>query len=125
MKKTIPILVMTGAGLLFMAFMTSPAPGPGFPEDVEKVLKASCFDCHSNNASSKKGKLALNFDKWGDYKTSKKVSKLNDICELVEENKMPPGKYLEKKPDRALTDAQKELICSWADKESAKLMEGN
>ena len=125
MKKAILFLVFAGFGLLITAFITVPAPGPDFPDEVEAVLKNSCYDCHSNDASSKKGKLALNFDKWEGFKDTKKISKLNDICELVGEGKMPPGKYLANKPDRALTDAQKELICSWAEEESAKLMEGN
>ena len=118
--------MVTGTiGLLLMAFMPNPAPGSGFPEDVEKVLTSSCFDCHYSDASNKRAKLALNFDKWEEYKTTKKISKLNDICELVGEGKMPPGKYLENNPERALTDTQKKLICDWAEKESAKLMEAN
>jgi hypothetical protein len=125
MKKAILLLVFAGFGLFITAFITVPAPGPDFPDEVAVVLKNSCFDCHSAEGSSKKALLALNFDKWDGFKDTKKISKLSDICELVEEGKMPPGKYLANKPDRALTDAHKELLCSWAEEESAKLMEGN
>jgi len=126
MKKPVLFLVITGViFLVFQAFVINPAPGPGIPEDVQDILKTFCNDCHSNDASSKKGKIALNFDKWNDYKVSKKISKMEDICELVDEGKMPPEKYLKSKPDNALSDSQKALICDWTSKESVILMEGN
>jgi len=126
MKKAFTFFVLTGVTcLLFLAFTIKPAPGTQMPEDVGKVLKASCYDCHSKDASSKKGKLALNFDKWEDYKVTKKIGKMEAICEMVSEGKMPPEKYLKSNPDKALTDAQKKMLCEWAKKESDKLMEGN
>ena len=94
------------------------------PDDVNKVLIASCYDCHSSDARNKDAREALNFEKWDDYRATKKIGLLGDICELVEKNKMPPEKYLDRNPDRKLTEKQKKLICDWTAKESAKLMEG-
>jgi len=45
--------------------------------------------------------------------------------EVIEEDKMPPGKYLELKPDRKLETAQKELVLKWAEETSKTLLEGN
>lgn len=111
--------------LVFQSFVFNSPAGPEFPSEVKEVLKASCYDCHSKDASSKKGTLALNFDKWDNYKLSKRISKLDAICEEIEEGKMPPAKYLKGNSDKALTDEQKALICSWTEGEADKLMGGN
>jgi hypothetical protein len=125
MKRPVLIPVLAGcASLLFLSFVLKPAPGPAFPEEVEKVLKASCYDCHSSDASNKRAPIVLNFDKWDDYKVTRKISKLEAVCEMVDGGKMPPEKYLKSNPDKALSDAQKETICDWTGKESDKLMEG-
>lgn len=126
MKKIVSFTAL--ALLLFIALQAfSPVNQPGSlaEGDVKEVLKNSCFDCHSDGASNKKGKNALNFDAWDEYKTGKKISKLSAICDIVSEGKMPPEKYLKSKPEAALTDQQKKLICEWTSKESASLLEGN
>ncbi len=126
MKKSIVFLLITGVlFLVFQAFGIKSAPALPIPEDVSGVLKTSCYDCHSNDGSNKKAQIVLNFDKWDDFKVSKKISRLEDICAFVEEGKMPPKKYLKSKPENALSDSQKALICDWTAKESATLMEGN
>ena len=125
MKKTISILMIAGCTcLVFTAFILNPAPGATFPEEVDKILKASCYGCHSDEGSNKRAPLVLNFDKWDEYKVTKKISRLNNICEMVGKNKMPPAKFLDKNPDKALSDQQRKLICDWTMKESEKLMEG-
>jgi len=126
MKKSLFVLV-PGAVLflVFQSFVFNFPTGSEFPDEVKEVLKSSCYDCHSKEASHKKGKLALNFDKWDDYKLTKRISKLDAICEVIEEGKMPPEKYLKGNPEKALTDEQKELICNWAEGEADNLMGGN
>jgi uncharacterized membrane protein len=126
MKKLIFSLAVSGIlFLVLQSFIINPPQGPDFPADVKEVLKTSCYDCHSSSSSNNKAPLALNFDKWNDYKASKKISKLDAICEVTRENKMPPEKYLKGNPEKALSDDQKELLCKWSEEESAKLMEGN
>ena len=44
---------------------------------------------------------------------------------MVGEGKMPPEKYLDKKPEKALSDAEKKLISKWVSEETTKLLEGN
>jgi len=126
MKKLIFSLAVSGIlFLVFQSFILNPPQDPDFPAEVKEVLKTSCYDCHSNGSSNSKAPLALNFDKWNDYKSSKKISKLEAICEVIRENKMPPEKYLKGNPEKAVSDDQKELLCKWSEEESAKLMEGN
>ena len=126
MKKLIVSLAVSAILLLvFQSFVSKTAPTPDIPSDVKEILKTSCYDCHSQESSNKKGKEALNFDKWDDYKDSKKISKLDAICEVISKDKMPPEKYLKNSPEKALSDDQKVAVCSWTDKEIEKLMGGN
>ena len=93
-----------------------------FPEDVEKVLKNSCFDCHTTGAGGKDAKAALNFETWNDYKLTRKISLLTSISEVLEEGIMPPEKYINNKPDGALSKEQVKLVVDWCTKETEKLM---
>jgi hypothetical protein len=95
----------------------------GFPEDVMTVLETSCFDCHIADSKNIKAKSQLNFSKWNDLKDRKKIGKLDEICEEVKENEMPPEKYLKNNPDKALSEEQVELICKWVDEEVEKLLD--
>ena len=124
-KSTVLLLPAAILFLVFQSFSFNAPAGTEFPADVKEVLKTSCYDCHSKDASSKKGTLALNFDKWEDYKLTKRVSKLDAISEVIEEGKMPPAKYLKGNAEKALTDDQKELVLNWAEEEAEKLMGGN
>ena len=46
----------------------------------------------------------------------------NHPLKVVSKDEMPPEKYLKNKPEHALSDAQKVILCSWADQEASKLM---
>lgn len=85
-----------------------------FPEDVAKILKVHCMDCHVTASKNDKAKDKLNFDKWDKLNMMKKTGKLNDIIETVSEGKMPPEKYLNHYPDKKLTEDQVKVITKWA-----------
>jgi hypothetical protein len=68
---------------------------------------------------------ALDFEKWNEYRLTKQIGLLGDIGKMVEEGKMPPGKYLDNKPDRKLSEVQKKLLADWTKQEADKLMQGN
>lgn len=80
------------------------------PEYVKSVLKASCYDCHSNNthypwyaeiqpagwwlaSHIKKGKSELNFDEFGEYSKRRQDSKLKAIANSIEDGTMPLRSY--------------------------------
>jgi len=126
MKKLIVSLVVFGILLLvFQSFIFNPVANPQIPTDVKQILETSCYSCHSNEASNDKAIDALNFDQWDGYKKTKQISKLESICEVVKEGKMPPEKYLDKNPGKAVSDAQMKLLCKWTDEASTKIMEGD
>jgi hypothetical protein len=93
-----------------------------FPEDVQKVLETSCYDCHSDAASNAKAKMKLNFSKWSELSDAKKVGKMEAINDVVKKGDMPPAKYVTNNPVGAVGQEQKDIINKWATEESAKLM---
>ena len=123
MKKLLFALAASAVILLvFQSFITKSAPGTEFPDEVIEILKTSCYNCHSDASTNKKAIEAINYDKWNDLKASKQISKLDAICETISKDEMPPSKYLKNKPEHALSDEQKVILCSWADQEASKLM---
>jgi len=101
------------------------------PQDVEAVLKKSCYDCHSNNTvylwydkiqpvrwyiekHIKDGKAHLNFSEFASYSKKKQIHKLDEIAEVVEDDEMPLSSYTLMHRDAKLSAAQKELLISWA-----------
>jgi mono/diheme cytochrome c family protein len=95
--------------------------GQGFPEEILTIFTNSCFDCHTAGSQNKMANFALDFKGWDDYKDAKKAQLLIKIDKEVSEKNMPPKKYLERNPGKALTDEQVELISKWAKEESNNL----
>lgn len=126
MKKQ--LLIFLAIGILFLFFQSFSPELPVedvFPDEITSIMKTSCYDCHTTGSSSEKALNAVNFTTWEDYRTTKQIGLLSDIAKVVEEKKMPPGKYLEKKPEAELTDKQIKLLSDWTGKEAEKLMQGN
>lgn len=93
-------------------------------EDVKSVIDNSCFGCHHTDSKNEKGKKKLNFDSFGtDYSVIKSSGLLKEIAIVVSDGDMPPAKYLEHNPEKALTDAQKTLLNDWARAEASRFME--
>lgn len=114
----------------------------GFTPPVSSLIKAACFDCHSNetrwpwysNVSPvcwlvaddvASGRRHLNFSEWGKYPISKRIVKLGMIYEEVSKGDMPIPKYLYMHPDARLTSADRDSIMSWAERERDKLTGGD
>jgi molybdopterin-biosynthesis enzyme MoeA-like protein len=98
-------------------------PTPGFPEEIMKIVINSCYDCHSGDSQNQQAKNTLNFSVWNEYKTAKKVQLLNKMHDVITEQKMPPGRYLNNNQDKKLTEEQVSLIGKWTEEEADKLLE--
>jgi hypothetical protein len=100
------------------------------PENVQSILKRSCYDCHSNHTvwpwytnvapiswlvadDVKKGRSKMNFSEWGKLSASKQQKKLTEICDLVSEDEMPLKNYLLIHSDAKLSPQDKEVLCRW------------
>lgn len=100
------------------------------PDTVKSLLKAACFDCHSNETNwpwytyvpisshftrnhVNEGRKHLNFSKWGSYKQNRKFKKLVEIKEFVDEAEMPLKSYIWLHAEANLITEQRKLIINW------------
>jgi len=100
------------------------------PENVQAILKTSCYDCHSNNTvypwyaqiqpaawwladHIKEGKKELNFSEFAGYRIRRQYKKLEEINELVKEGEMPLDSYLWIHNDAKLDEKQKLTLANW------------
>jgi hypothetical protein len=126
MKKQIVFTASAGIILLFaQSFRSVSVRQKEIPAEVSTILKTSCYDCHFTGARAQKALDKINFDDWDTYRPVKKIGLLGDIGKMVEEEKMPPEKFLENNPGAQLTEVQKKLLIGWTKQESANLMQGD
>jgi hypothetical protein len=98
-------------------------------EEVKAILKANCYDCHSNQTQYpwyaeiapasfwlddhvRHGKGELNFSDWESYSIKKKDHKLEEVFEEVEEGEMPLDSYTWIHGN--LTKKEQKLLLQWA-----------
>ena len=98
--------------------------------EVGTILQNSCFDCHSNftnypwytniqpigwwlNYHVDEGKEELNFSEFESYSLKRKLHKLEEIKEMVEEGEMPLTSYTIIHGDATLNGEQKETLYKW------------
>lgn len=100
------------------------------PENIQNILKTSCYDCHSNNTNYpgynkiqpvnwwlsnhvNEGKRKLNFDEFNAYSTKKKLHKLDEVIENIKDNEMPLKSYTLIHGDAKLSNSDKQEIEAW------------
>ncbi|EAZ80852.1 heme-binding domain-containing protein [Algoriphagus machipongonensis] len=123
MKKTSLLFGAAITGLLFFQATQKPEAeshpellglGPKLPTEVKAVVEQKCYGCHNEEAKNDKGKEKLDWDKFEDSKKSKQFATMSKISEVLEEGEMPPKKFLEFKPEGALTDEEKTILLDWS-----------
>ncbi len=109
------------------------------PEPVMRILKSSCFDCHSNHTDYpwyfrvnpvglwlgkhiRDAKSELNFSEFSTYDLKKKDHKLEEIAEEVKEGHMPLPAYTLIHTDAKLSDEQIKVLENWIIAERKKLV---
>ncbi len=107
------------------------------PEDISKMIKSACYDCHSNESKYpwytnispiswwvkdhiNEGRRELNFSEWGTFKDKRKKHKLEEVYEEVEEGEMPLESYLIIHDEAKLTTDQKTALINWFKAEKVK-----
>lgn len=93
------------------------------PDNVVAVVEKSCFGCHNTDSRNDDAKEELDFKTLNDLNPIKKIGTYRDIAEMLEEDKMPPKKFLEKYPDRAPTSKEEKLLHDWVKKEAQRLID--
>jgi hypothetical protein len=106
--------------------------------EVTELLERSCNDCHSSRTRwpwyarvapaswfmarhVREGRRELSFSEWGTYTPRRAARKLGEICEQVRAGEMPLKSYLIMHPSARLSEAERKLLCDWAEGERARL----
>lgn len=125
----------TGFTLLFAAIFSlslhasetekkSVEPFGPMPDQVKTIVDKSCIGCHNTNSRNEDAKKKLDFNKLDSLSKVKMIGTYNEIAEVLEKEEMPPKKFLQRFPDKALTDAEKKTLMNWAKKETKALVKG-
>jgi len=138
------LLIGIGIVLIIIQFLPNNTPeiSNNNPEDlfinntiskkVESIIKASCYDCHSNQTVYPwysqiapasfvignhiiEGKEHLNFSNWESLSKLDKAEALDDLIEEIEEKNMPLNGYLLVHPSAKLTDNDRNMLLAWAE----------
>lgn len=118
------------------------------PEEVQSILKTSCYDCHSNHTNYpwyaniqpigwwlkdhiNEGKAHLNLQEFanvkprpdGRYRTVEALQdhKIEEIAETIEEGEMPLKSYTFIHRNAILNASQKKLVVDWVKSARAEL----
>ncbi len=101
------------------------------PKPIAKILKNSCYDCHSDNTNYRwydniapfswyidkkiqRGKLSLNFSKWGSFEPwQRRLFFQGGIIYDIDIKRMPPKSYLLFHPDAKISQKEKKMIAEW------------
>jgi hypothetical protein len=100
------------------------------PIELASILKASCYDCHSNEVNYpwytnvaplswwiknhiNEGREELNFSEWGTYTSRRKDKKLKECAEMIEANEMPLSSYTLIHTETKLSQEQKAQLIAW------------
>ena len=129
-------------GLLVIQFFridkTNPESDPSMdflavmqpPAEIGHLVKASCYDCHSNHTRYPwyaniapvswwlkghidHGKENLNFSEWGSYSEKKANHKMEECYDKISDKEMPLTSYLIMHSDARLTESQRTSITNW------------
>jgi hypothetical protein len=112
----------------------------GIPSDVTLIMQGACNDCHSNLTQYpwyaeiqpgawwlanhvEEGKEHLNFSEFTNRRIAWQNHKFEEIIEMVDEKEMPLPSYtwFGLHPEADLTDAQRQVLISWAQGQMALL----
>lgn len=101
------------------------------PDSIRRILKVSCFDCHSNhtnypwyaeinpvgwwlNHHVNEGKKELNFSEFITYPLKKQDKKLDEIGKQVKEHEMPLSSYTLIHSNARLNENQVNALVNWS-----------
>lgn len=103
------------------------------PDNIQILLKKSCYDCHSNNTNYpwynkvqplgwllenhvRQGKEELNFSEFGAYSKRRQKSKLKSIVSQIRDGEMPLSSYSLLHREAELSEVGKKEITTWINK---------
>jgi hypothetical protein len=127
------LIIIALIGIQFIEVEKTNPPVAGeiqTPQDVMKILRKSCYDCHSNTTEWPwysdvapvswlisddviSGRKHLNFSEWEKYNDVRKEKKLESIWEEINTDEMPIKAYRYVHPGSELDFNQKGIVKKW------------
>lgn len=109
------------------------------PDSLAKILRTSCYDCHSNHTDYPwysrispvslwlhkhiiDGKEDLNLSEFGDLSKAEKIGALSDLYDALEAGTMPLQSYTLMHRDAMISQEEVDALLDWADQMSLTLM---
>lgn len=100
------------------------------PENVATKIRASCYDCHSNETKYpwysniqpaawflkdhiEEGRKHLNFSHFATYDAKRQAHKLEEASEMIESGEMPLESYILGHPEAKLSDDEKKMLIDY------------
>ncbi len=100
------------------------------PDEVMKILKNSCYDCHSNETiwpsysaiapfsifiagHVRDGRKALNFSNWANIAPDIKTKRIKRAIKTINNSMMPTPGYVRMHKETILSDEQKKIVVDW------------
>ena len=108
---------------ILMAEDKTPVKGElTMPENVKAIVDKSCFGCHNTDSRNEDAKEDLDFKTFDSLSKIKKIGALKHIGEVVEKGEMPPKRFLERFPEKELTEEEAKVLTEWVKKEASALI---
>lgn len=137
--------VVAAVIVLFLVVQLVPSPAAdnppveeevAAPEDVVRILRQSCYDCHSHETAwpwyarvapakwlvrehVEDARSELNFSAWNRYDGEERAHKWEEVAEEVEEGEMPLRSYLIVHRDARLSEDDLRTLVDFASRQSA------
>ncbi len=122
MQKTIQLgILLLAAFVVLPGFVADGGSAFKIPKKVNAIIQNKCYGCHSNESKGQKAKDKLNWDELATLSAEQQVEKIKGIQKVLEKGSMPPEKFLEKMPEKKLTDKESSAMSKWANKMVKKL----
>ena len=115
-SKLFPIFLVSGLFLSNVRVIAQEAPKTGqpLPDEVDKIVTASCKSCHSSDGKLM-AKSKLNFTVWTNYSPEKQKERAAKMYSELKKGAMPPKAARAKRPDLIPTKDQIEIIKKWSE----------
>jgi uncharacterized membrane protein len=114
--------------------------GSQAPEEIAKMVRTACYDCHSNQtvypwythlapfswlivSHVNEGRERLNFSEIKAMDAKKEKHQLHECAEVLEEGEMPLNSYLLLHAEARLTDDERKVLIEWFEKSAANINE--
>lgn len=139
MKKVLFVILILGIGIQFIPVSKNQGdvvPKTDFlqsieaPITVQRMIKASCYDCHSNNTNYRwygrvrpfvwflekhinEGKAELNFSIFQEYSDRMKSEKIRSMISQIEKKQMPLEEYAAVHNEARLDEAERDVLIEY------------